>query len=133
MDLLLLPSLWMKREGENDVLLGKGEEASCCGGSAVCLMGGTEAGISGGAVVGNNRVYPLRLPSIETSPHMNELKGRQRLKQESLIHFHIASLHTAFPFGKPQALSTNLRDYLTSAGRSRGLSLFSNLQRWSGY
>jgi len=45
--------------------LGKGEEASCCGGSAVCLMGGAEAGISEGAVVGNNRVYPLRLPSTE--------------------------------------------------------------------
>jgi len=55
----------MKREGGNDVLLGKGEEASCCGGSAVCLMGGAEAGISEGAVVGNNRVYPLRLPSTE--------------------------------------------------------------------
>ncbi|CAD6234583.1 unnamed protein product [Miscanthus lutarioriparius] len=45
--------------------LGKGEEASCCGGSAVCLTGGAEAGISEGAVVGNNRVYPLRLPSTE--------------------------------------------------------------------
>ena len=62
---------------------------------------------------------------------MNELKGRQGLKQESLIHFHRASLHTAFPFGKPQALSTNLRDYLTSAGGTRGPPLFSNLQRWS--
>jgi hypothetical protein len=36
MDLLLLPFLWTKREGENGILLGKGEEASCCGGSAVC-------------------------------------------------------------------------------------------------
>jgi hypothetical protein len=61
---------------------------------------------------------------------MNELKEKQGLKQESLIHFHRASLHTAFPFGKPQTLSTNLRDYFTSAGRSRGLPLFSNLQRW---
>jgi hypothetical protein len=61
---------------------------------------------------------------------MNELKGKQGLKQESLIHFHRASLHTAFPFGKPQALTTNLRDYLTSSGRSRGLPLFSNLQHW---
>jgi hypothetical protein len=39
---------------------------------------------------------------------MNELKGKQGLKQKSLIHFHRTSLHTAFPFGKPQALSTNL-------------------------
>ena len=62
---------------------------------------------------------------------MNELKERQGFKQESLIHFHRASLYTAFPFGKPQALSTNLRDYLTSTGRSWGLPLFSNLQRWS--
>jgi hypothetical protein len=61
---------------------------------------------------------------------MNELKGKQGLKKENLIHFHRASLHTAFPFGKPQALTTNLRDYLTSAGRSRGLPLFSNLQHW---
>jgi hypothetical protein len=61
---------------------------------------------------------------------MNELKGKHRLKQEGLIHFHRASLHTAFPFEKPQALATNLRDYLTSAGRSQGLPLFSNLQRW---
>jgi hypothetical protein len=59
---------------------------------------------------------------------MNELKGKQGLKQESLIHFYRASLHTAFPFGKPQALITNLRDYLTSSGRSRGLPLLSNLQ-----
>ena len=36
---------------------------------------------------------------------MNELKGRQGLKQESLIHFHRASLHTAFPFGKPKHLA----------------------------
>ena len=74
------------------------------------------------------------------SPQMNELEGRQGFKQESLIHFHKASLHIAFPFGKPQTLSTNLkapkhlaqnlRDYLTSAGRSQGLTLFSNLQRW---
>jgi hypothetical protein len=61
---------------------------------------------------------------------MNELKRRQGLKQESLINFHRASLQTTFPFEKLQALSTNLRDYLTSAGRSRGLPLFSNLQRW---
>jgi hypothetical protein len=59
---------------------------------------------------------------------MNELKGKQGLKQESLIHFHRASLHTTFPFVKPQALTTNLRDYLTSTEKSRGLSLFSNLQ-----
>jgi hypothetical protein len=58
---------------------------------------------------------------------MNELKEKQGLKQESLIYFHRASLHTAFPFGKPQALTTNLRDYLTSTGRSQELSLFSNL------
>jgi len=56
------------------------------------------------------------LGSLETSLHMNELKGRQGLKQESSIHFHRVSSHTAFPFGKPQALSTNLRDYLTSSG-----------------
>ena len=62
---------------------------------------------------------------------MNELKGRHGLKQESLIHFHVASLHTVFPFGKSQALSTNLWDYLTSAGRSWGPPLFYNLQRWS--
>ena len=62
---------------------------------------------------------------------MNELKGRQGFKQESLIHFHRASLHMAFPFGKPQALSTNLRDYLTSSGWSQGPPLFSNLQRWN--
>ena len=62
---------------------------------------------------------------------MNELKGRQGFKQESLIHFHRASLHKAFPFGKPQALSTNLRDYLTSGGGTRGPPLFCNLQRWS--
>ena len=64
---------------------------------------------------------------------MNELKGRYGLKQENLIHFHRASLDTDFPFMRPQALSTNLRDYLTSAGRSWGLPLFSNLQLWSGY
>jgi hypothetical protein len=58
---------------------------------------------------------------------MNEFKGKQGLKQESLIHFHRASLHTAFPFEKLQALTTNLRGYLTSAGRSQGLPLFSNL------
>ena len=87
--------------------LGKGKEASCCGGSAVCLMGGTEAGISGGAVVGNNRVYPLRLPSIETSPHMNELKGRHGLKQESLIYFQRANLHTALS-GNPKHLVQTL-------------------------
>jgi hypothetical protein len=52
---------------------------------------------------------------------MNELKEKQRLKQESLIHFHIASLHMVFPFEKPQALSTNLKDYLTSARRPQGL------------
>ena len=62
---------------------------------------------------------------------MNELKGRQGLNQESLIHFHRASLHMAFPFEKPQALSTNLMDYLTSAGRSWEPPLFYNLQRWS--
>jgi hypothetical protein len=39
---------------------------------------------------------------------MIELKGKQGLKHESLIHFHRASLHTAFPFGKPQALTTKL-------------------------
>jgi hypothetical protein len=60
---------------------------------------------------------------------MNELKGKQELKQESLIYFHRTSLHRVFPFGKPQALTTNLRDYLTSAGRSRRLPLFSNLQK----
>jgi hypothetical protein len=59
---------------------------------------------------------------------MNELKGKQGLKQKSLIYLHRASLHTAFPFEKPQALTTNLRDYPTSLGRSRGLPLFSNLQ-----
>jgi hypothetical protein len=59
---------------------------------------------------------------------MNELKEKQGLKQESLIHFHRTNLHTAFPFEKPQALTTNLRDYLTSTERSQGLSLFSNLQ-----
>jgi hypothetical protein len=58
---------------------------------------------------------------------MNELKEKQGLKQENLIHFHKVNLHTAFPFGKPQALTTNLRDYLTSAERSRGLPLLSNL------
>ena len=67
---------------------------------------------------------------METSPHMNELKRRQGLKQESSIHFHRASLHMVFPFGKPPALNTNLRDYLTSAERSWRLPLFSNLQRW---
>jgi hypothetical protein len=61
---------------------------------------------------------------------MNEFKGKHGLKQKSLIHFYIASLHTAFPFEKPEALTTNLRDYLTSAGRSRGLPLFFNLQYW---
>jgi hypothetical protein len=59
---------------------------------------------------------------------MKELKGKHGLKQESLIHFHRASLHTAFLFGKPQALTINLRNYLTSTGRSRELPLFSNLQ-----
>jgi hypothetical protein len=70
---------------------------------------------------------------------MNELKGKQGLKLESLIYFHRASLHTDFPFRKPQALTTNLRDYLTISVRSRGLPLFSNLQsggviqqKWSG-
>jgi hypothetical protein len=61
---------------------------------------------------------------------MNELERKQGLKQESLIHFHRANLHTAFPFGKPQALTTKLSDYLTSVGRSQGLPLFSNLQKW---
>jgi hypothetical protein len=59
---------------------------------------------------------------------MNELKGKQIFTQESLIHFYRASLHTTFSFEKLQALTTNLRDYLTSVERSRGLSLFSNLQ-----
>jgi hypothetical protein len=59
---------------------------------------------------------------------MNELKGKQGLKQKSLIYLHRASLHMAFLFGKPQALTTNLRDYLTSLEKSRGLPLFSNLQ-----
>jgi hypothetical protein len=59
---------------------------------------------------------------------MNKLKGKYGLKQESLIHFHRASLHTTFPFEKSQALTTNLRDYLTSSGSSRELPLFSNLQ-----
>jgi hypothetical protein len=39
---------------------------------------------------------------------MNELKGKQGLKQESLIHFHRASLHTTFPFGKPKYLPQTL-------------------------
>ena len=51
------------------------------------------------------RGFSSRVPSVETSPHMNELKGKQRNSQESLIHFHRANLHTAFPFGKPQALT----------------------------
>jgi uncharacterized protein YbgA (DUF1722 family) len=37
---------------------------------------------------------------------MNELKGKQGLKQESLIHFHRASLHTAFLSGNPKHLQT---------------------------
>jgi hypothetical protein len=61
---------------------------------------------------------------VQTSNH----KSQACLYYLSLIHFHRASLHTVFPFGKPQALTTNLRDYLTSSGRSRGLLLFSNLQ-----
>jgi hypothetical protein len=61
---------------------------------------------------------------------MDKLKGRQGLKQESLIHFHRASLHMAFPLKKTQTLSTNLRDYLISAGGLRGFPLFFNLQRW---
>jgi hypothetical protein len=40
---------------------------------------------------------------------MNEVKEKQGLKQESLIHFHRTNLHMTFPFGKPQALTTNLR------------------------
>jgi hypothetical protein len=39
---------------------------------------------------------------------MNKLKGKQGLKQESLIHFHRASLHTTFPFGKPKHLPQTL-------------------------
>jgi hypothetical protein len=58
---------------------------------------------------------------------MNEIKEKQGLKQESLIYFQKASLHTTFLFEKPQTLTTNLRDYLTSTGRSWGLPLFSNL------
>jgi hypothetical protein len=37
---------------------------------------------------------------------MNELKGKQGLKREGLIHFHRASLHTAFPFGYPWSWAT---------------------------
>jgi hypothetical protein len=51
------------------------------------------------------------------------------LPSDLIAHARV-SLHTTFPFGKPQALTTNLRDYLTSAGRSRRLPLFSNLQHW---
>jgi hypothetical protein len=39
---------------------------------------------------------------------MNELKGKQGLKQESLIHFHRVSLHMAFPFGNPKHLPQTL-------------------------
>jgi hypothetical protein len=53
-------------------------------------------------------------PPAVASPHMNELKRKQGLKREILISFHRASLHTTFPFGKSQALATNLGDYLTS-------------------
>jgi hypothetical protein len=63
---------------------------------------------------------------------MNEFKGKHGLKQENLIYFHRISLHTTFPFEKPQELTINLKDYLTSTGSSRGLPLFFNLQHsWS--
>ena len=40
---------------------------------------------------------------------MNELKGRQGLKQESLIHFHIASLHIRISLlGNPKHLAQTL-------------------------
>jgi hypothetical protein len=61
---------------------------------------------------------------------MNEVKGKQGLNTGKLNLFYRVSLHTAFPFGKPRALTINLKDYLTSAGRSRGLILFFNLQYW---
>ena len=49
--------------------------------------------------------FLLWVPSVETSPHMNELKGKQKNSRENLIHFHRANLHTTLPFGKPQALT----------------------------
>jgi hypothetical protein len=61
---------------------------------------------------------------------MNELKGKQGLKRESLIHFHRASLHTAFPFGKPQALNTNL--ITLQAQEDHGDFLYSLIYSTSG-
>ena len=54
---------------------------------------------------------------------MNELKGKQRNSQESLIYFHKANLHTAFSFRKPQAL-TQTWDYLIGEGRFQQFPYF---------
>jgi hypothetical protein len=62
---------------------------------------------------------------------MNKLKGKQGLKQENLIHFHRASLHTAFPFGKPQALTTNLEITL-QAQEDHGDFLYSLIYNTGG-
>jgi hypothetical protein len=59
---------------------------------------------------------------------MNELKGKQRLKQENLIHFHRVNLHMTFLFKKPQALSTNLRITL-QAQEGHGDFLYSLIYR----
>jgi hypothetical protein len=62
---------------------------------------------------------------------MNELKEKHRLKQESLIHFHIASLYTVFPFGKPQALTQTLGITL-QAQKDHGDFLYSLIYNTGG-